>query len=153
MGSSISSVIAQMILEELESDVISKINFPLPFFLRYVDDCLTAVPLNKCDYILSCFNKYNEKIKFTIEHEQNEKINFLDMTLHCIKNSIQTEWYQNPTWSGRYLNFCSNHPVTQNKSVIIGQADRAIKLSSQSYQTKSIIKAKEILRKNSYPEN
>jgi hypothetical protein len=53
MGSSISSVIAQMVLEELEANVIAKINFPLPFFLRYVDDCITAVPQNKCDYILS----------------------------------------------------------------------------------------------------
>ena len=151
MGSSISSVIAQMVLEELESEVISKLPFQLPYFYRYVDDCITAVPKTKTTDTLNAFNAFHPKLKFTIEIEENNKINFLDMTLHHTNNTIKTEWYTKKTWSGRYLNFYSQHHMSQKKSVVIGLADRAIKLSDSLFQKKSIEKAKNILLKNSYP--
>jgi hypothetical protein len=87
-----------------------------------------------------------------MEIEENLKINFLDMTLHNHENKIETEWYTKTTWSGRYLNFHSKHPISQKKSVVIGLADRALKLSSPKFQNTSAEKAKQILIKNSYPK-
>lgn len=151
MGSSISSVIAQIVLEELESEVIPKLKYQLPFYFRYVDDCITAVPKTKCDEVLNYFNAYHPKLKFTIEIEENNKINFLDMTIHHDKNTIKTQWYTKKTWSGRYLNYYSNNPMSQKKSVIMGLADRAMNLSDTIYKKAAIKKAKDILIKNSYP--
>lgn len=153
MGSSISSVVAQLVLEDLENTVIPSLDFNLPFFYRYVDDCLTAIPKGKEDYILKMFHTYDKKIKFTIETEENNKINFLDMTIHHHqgKNILETEWYTKKTWSGRYLNYFSQHPTSQKKTVIMGLADRAIKLSDAAYRDNAINKAKDILKTNSYP--
>lgn len=151
MGASISSVIAQLVLEDLEEAIISQLDFTPPFFYRYVDDCILAIPNYKSDYILNKFNSYHPKLRFTIELQENNQINFLDMTLHNEKGKIRTAWYTKHTWSGRYINFSSQHPVTQKKSVIAGLADRAIHLSDPEYRQKSIKKAKEALLLNNYP--
>ena len=153
MGASISSVIAQLVLEDLEENILNNLGFHIPFFYRYVDDCITAVPNNKTADILNSFNSYHNKLQFTIEIENLNKINFLDTTLHHLDNTIKTEWYTKETWSSRYINYLSQHPLSQKKSVIIGLADRAIKLSSPEYREKSLKKAKEALRLNDYPEN
>nr|CAI5854710.1 unnamed protein product [Callosobruchus analis] len=151
MGSSLSSCIAQLVLEDLENQVIPNLNCPLPFFFRYVDDCLTAIPNDKDNYILEQFHSYHPKLKFTIEIEKYSKINFLDLTIHHNNNKMYTAWYTKDTWSGRYLNYYSQHPITQKKSVITGLADRAIKLSDQQYREAAINKAKNILKQNCYP--
>lgn len=70
MGSPISSVLAQLVLEDLEENTISNLNFNLKFFKRYVDDCLTIVPENKCQYVLNQFNNYHPNVKFTLEKEK-----------------------------------------------------------------------------------
>lgn len=151
MGSAISCVAAQMVLEELENTIIPKLTYNIPFFYRYVDDCLTIIPENMQKDILNNFNSFHPRLQFTIEPETDKKINFLDMTLHHNENKIETEWYTKETWSGRYLNYFSQHPISQKRSVIIGLADRAIKLSDLNYRPKAIQKAKNILVKNSYP--
>ncbi|XP_060523582.1 uncharacterized protein LOC132700362 [Cylas formicarius] len=152
MGVSISSAIAQIVLEDLEESVLSNALFDIPFFYRYVDDCITAIPKNKQHEILQLFNSYHQKLQFTIEIESQSKINFLDLTLHNLKKGIKTEWYTKVTWSSRYVNFNSQHPISQKKSVIIGLADRAIKLSDPDFREKSITKAKQALKLNNYPE-
>lgn len=115
MGSSISSVIAQLVMEDLEETVIQNLNIKLPFFYRYVDDCITAVPKDKQNYLLDSFNNYHKNLHFTIEIEQNNKINFLDLTLYNINETIKTEWHTKETWSARYLNYNSQHPISQKK--------------------------------------
>lgn len=151
MGASISSIVAQIVMEDLEEKVISELPFKLPFFYRYVDDCITAVPQDKINDIVSSFNKYHKKLQFTVETELNGILNFLDLTLHRNNGNIKTEWFTKPTWSSRYLHFDSNHPLSQKKSVIIGLADRAIKLSDTEFIQKSIDKAKNALKINNYP--
>lgn len=153
MGHPISSVIAQLVMEKLETDVLEGITIKPYFFKRYVDDCILAIPKNTENDILNQFNQYNSKIQFTLEKSTQNVINFLDMSLKINnQNKIETSWYTKPTWSGRYTNFHSKHPMSHKKSVIIGIIDRAIKLSSCNHREKAINKAKDILKKNSYPE-
>lgn len=152
MGASISSVIAQLVLEDLENTIIPKLNYEIPFFYRYVDDCITLVPRDKTNYILELFNSYNSKLQFTIEIEDNNTLNFLDLSLIRTNNTINTQWFTKSTWSERYINFRSNHPISQKKSVVIGLADRAIALSDPEYRQDAIKKAKTALIKNNYPE-
>lgn len=70
MGSPISSVIAQIIMEYLE--VLEKVPFHIPFFYRYVNDCLTAVSKHQHQYILNLLNNTTK----TIEIAKNNQINF-----------------------------------------------------------------------------
>jgi len=60
-------------------------------------------------------------------------------------------WYQKPTFSGRYLNFSSHHPIEQKKSVVSGIVDRAILLSHPIYHRENLIKAIRFLLTNDYP--
>lgn len=85
------------------------------------------------------------------ETENQNKINFLDLTLHRIRNTIRTEWYTKKTWSSRYLHYNSVHPISQKRSVILGLADRSIELTDPEFRTNAIRKAKEALIKNNYP--
>lgn len=151
MGASISSVVAQIVMEDLEESVLEKLDIRIPFFFRYVDDCLTAIPADYMDRILDKFNEYNSNIKFTVEVDVESKINFLDVTIHHKNGILRTEWFTKETWSSRYLKFNSNHPMSQKKSVVINLADRAISLSDPEYRKNAINKAKTALEKNNYP--
>lgn len=154
MGSPISSTVAQLVLEYLEEKVLNDIKTPVIFFKRYVDDCLIAIPEDKIDEVLDAFNKFHPKIQFTSEIETNNKINFLDMTLIRQKNNenLKTKWYTKNTWSGRYLNYNSNHPTSQKNSVIIGLTDRALNLTSPEFRPEVLQKVKIILKNNNFPE-
>ena len=51
MGSPLSSIAADIAMGDLETKCIASLPFNLPFFFRYVDDIVTAVPTNKIDNI------------------------------------------------------------------------------------------------------
>ena len=82
MGGSISSGIAQLVLEDLEETVIPNLYIDFPFLYGYVDDCITDTPKDKINYILKSFNNYHPKLQFTLEMEQSNIIIFLDLTPH-----------------------------------------------------------------------
>lgn len=153
MGSPISSTVAQLVMEYLEENVLSSININIIFFKRYVDDCLTAIPSNKIDELLSAFNNFHPKLKFTTETEQNNEIHFLDLTIvrDSNTNALKTKWYTKPTSSSRYLNYNSQHPKAQRNSVMIGIVDRALLLTSPEFRPPILNKVREILSKNHYP--
>ncbi|CAG9833792.1 unnamed protein product, partial [Diabrotica balteata] len=153
ISASISSAIAQLVLEHLEEIVLNKIDFDIPFFYRYIDDCLSAAPEDKMDNLLNEFNNFHQKLKFTLEIEKNNQINFLDLTLHKENSTVTTSWYTKKIWSSRYLNFNSHHTLSQKKSVVIGLADKAIRLSDPINRPQAIKKAKTALTLNSYPHH
>ena len=69
MGSPLSPIAADIVMDDLESKFIASLPFQLPFYFRYIDDIITAVPHNKIDTIKNTFNNFNHKIQFTIELE------------------------------------------------------------------------------------
>lgn len=105
MGSSISGFLADMVMEELEETVLSKLPFNVPFYDRFVDDIIAAIPEDETENTQKAFNANHRMIQFTVEEELNISINFLDFTLMRLDNGvIETKWYQKPVASGRYLN-------------------------------------------------
>lgn len=151
MGSSISSVIAQLVMENLEESVLKKFKFKIPLYYRYVDDCIMLIPKEKNEYVLKEFNAFHKRIQFTIETQKDNSISFLDTIIYNTQGTLKTMWYTKKTWSSRYLNYNSNHPKKQKKSVIIGLTDRAISLSDPEYRENAIKKAKDALILNNYP--
>lgn len=73
------------------------------------------------------------RIKFTIEQPTINTIKFLDTTITVGNYTLINNWYRNPAWSGRYLNFMSYLPLKYEKSVIKGLVDRAVLLSHSRY--------------------
>jgi len=79
MGS-LSPVIADIVMQELENTVLDSITFSILFYYRHVDDIVIAVPSNITDLILNNFNAFHLRLQFTIELEG--QVNFLDHRNH-----------------------------------------------------------------------
>uniref|UniRef100_A0A0C9RM79 AI1 protein n=1 Tax=Fopius arisanus TaxID=64838 RepID=A0A0C9RM79_9HYME len=151
MGSPLSPIIAEIVLQDLENFCMKKLDFPVYFYTRYVDDVLAFVPKDRIQSILSCFNSYHKRLQFTLEREENCRINFLEVTLIRNKRMIDFDWYRKPTSSGRYLNYYSHHPKGQKICTIYNLIDRGLLLSNLEFHLKNLTYIQESLVQNGYP--
>jgi len=81
MGSPLSSIIADVVLQNLERKALDSINLSLPFYYRYDNIIL---PFKKIIDILNTFNSFHNRLQFTIEYEHNRCLSFLDLKLNII---------------------------------------------------------------------
>lgn len=125
IGSPISPIISDIIMQDLETEALKNLDFSLHFYFRYVD-VIMAVSTNKINTVLQSFNSFHKRLKFTVELENNGCLNFLDTTIIREKNFLVYDWYRKLTFSGRYLHFNSHHPLNKKIATIIGLADRAL---------------------------
>jgi len=88
MGSLLSPIIADVVMQDLEMHCLNKINCQLTFYLRYVDDILMAAPSDKINHIHNTFNGYHERLKFTTEYEKDHSLGFLDLQFNILDNLI-----------------------------------------------------------------
>jgi len=102
MGSPLSPIIADLVMQDLETNCLNRINCQLTFYYRYVDDIVMAAPSDKIDAIFNTFNDYHDRLKFTIERERDRSISFLDLLLILSNNSIRVDWFHKKTYSGRF---------------------------------------------------
>lgn len=153
MGSPLSGIIADLVMEKLEYDVLKKLKFPYFFYRRYVDDIFIIVEENNINNLLESFNNYNKDIQFTIEIEENNSINFLDITIIRENDLIITNWHHKDTFSGRYVNFNSNMSDKDKVSIIYGLVDRAIKLSDVKFYVENLNFIYNILKEKDYPSS
>ena len=90
------------------------------------------------NHMIHAFNDINQNIKFTYEIEKDNRINFLDILLINNNNKIITNWFQKPCFSGRFLNYNSNHPIYHKIGIVYNLVDRAIKLSEDNFHDSNI---------------
>jgi len=122
MGSLLSPLIADIVLQDIENKAIETLPFKSSFFYRYVDDIILAAPLKFSEDILKVFNSFHDRLSFTLEIPKNNSINFLDVKIKSEEGTLLTEWCQKPTTSDRFLNF-SSHPIEHKRGVIYGLVD------------------------------
>lgn len=153
IGSVISPILAEIVMDDLEKFVFDKLDFELPFYFRYVDDTILCVPLVKLQTVIDTFNSFHPRIQFTYEIEKNNSISFLDLELIKLQNgNIITNWFRKITYSGRLLNFFSAHPFQNKIAIIKNLVDRAICLSHESFHTQNLNIIRKILFLNHYPK-
>jgi len=56
-----------------------------------------AAPTDKIDIILSKFNDYHDRLKFTIEYESSHCLNFLNLSLKRINDELFIDWFHKET--------------------------------------------------------
>lgn len=153
MGNCMSPICSDLVMYELQEHCIGSLPFSLPFFNRYVDDIITSIPKQKTKDILSTFNNFHERLQFTIEVEVNNSLPFLDVLVIRQENgSLLTNWYHKPTFSERFLNFQSEHPLSQKINIIQNLVHRALSLSSPQFAEKNLTYIQHILtQQNNYP--
>lgn len=117
MGSPLSPIIADLILQDLENNAVASLSYVPSIYVRFVDDILMAVPTDSITLTLNIFNSFYTRLQFTLEIENNRCLNFLDTNIIIEINTLIYNWYHKPTFSGRYLNFYSQHPLCQKKAL------------------------------------
>jgi len=150
MGSPLSPIIADLVMQDLESHTLKNLSFTPPFYTRYVDDIALAAPSTQINELLYNFNSYHPRLKFTIEIG-GTILNFLEVTIINRNGQLMFDWYHKPTYSGRLLNFHSKHPMIHKKGVITNMVDKVLILSHPEFQEKNFSYLINVLLNNHYP--
>ena len=80
MGSPVSAVVANFVMEELERRIFeSHENWVPQHWNRYVDDTFVIVRTNMVDHLLRQLVRVFPSINFTMEIEKESKLAFLDV--------------------------------------------------------------------------
>ena len=128
-------MLAEIVIKDLEKTVFVRLKFVAPFYFRYVDDTFLCVPLDKLQKLIDNFNNYHPRIQFTHEMERKNSISFSDLGIIKLDNGkIVSNLYRKSTFSGRMLNFISNHPFQNKVAIIKNVVDRDVCLMNHSIQ-------------------
>ena len=134
MGSPVSVVIANLVMEDVEERATT-FHPPPRFWRRYVDDTFTALPRDLVQQFLRHLNSIEPCIQFTAEEETEGKLPFLDVCLQRDDNgSLTTSVFRKATQTNQYLSFDSYHPMAHKAAVVRTLMHRASTLSSNSVE-------------------
>ena len=144
MGSPLSGLLAEIFLDELESEFFSD-KFKLftkniKAYFRYVDDIFVIHEGNDANIIaLHTILNNLSKLQFTIERENNNSINFLDV--HITKNNLHKrlsyDIFRKPTNTDVIIPYLSNSPPAHKEAAFRFLINRAnnMPLNNKQYQT------------------
>jgi hypothetical protein len=101
MGAPTSAILTETFIQHMEHKYLYPIlkTQQIIAYYRYVDDILIIYDKNKTNIeeTLNNFNNIQPSINFTMEKEQHEKINYLDITIHCKDKQFEFSIYRKPT--------------------------------------------------------
>ena len=127
MGGPASSVVAEIFMQSHDKRALSTFLNPPKAYERFVDDTFCIIKRDRIEAFHKHINSLEDKIKFTIEEEQDGKLPFLDTLLKRNEDgSISVLVYRKPTHTDQYLNYNSNHP-SQTKDAVISALFRRAK--------------------------
>jgi len=136
MGSPVSSVVANLVMEDIETRALETFTDPPHLWKRYVDDTFVIMKRSKLSECLIHLNKIENSIQFTMEKEGC--LPFLDLLVkRSPSGHLLSAVYRKPTHSDRYLNFRSEHPIQHKQSIVNTLFQRAKKLSSTAQDLNS----------------
>ena len=126
MGSPVSVVIAEIVMQSIEQSILPRIQDYSLFWYRFVDDVITCVREDHIQTCLSTINSINSHIQFTVEIEMNSCLNFLDLKISRNRfDRLSFSIFRKPTHTDKYLNYNSCHPIEHKNSVIRSLMHRA----------------------------
>jgi hypothetical protein len=156
MGAPSSGLISEIFLQHMEQTHMTHVadKHKIIEYFRYVDDILLIYDSNHTDIqeILTDFNTIHPNLKFTAETESDNRINYLDITIHRTPTDWKISIYRKPTFTDTIIPYTSNHP-TQHKFAAIRFLYNRLNtydLPTEEYKQEEQI-IHNILSKNSFP--
>jgi hypothetical protein len=114
MESLISCTLAEIYLQYLEETYVKHCleNREITYYKRYVDDIIIIYDQNRIDEetIHNIINNIDEKFEFKVSREENNTINYLDLSINRNTNNLDLNIYRKPTYMDITIHFSSNHP-------------------------------------------
>ena len=121
-------------------------------YSRYVDDtCLIFGSELDCDCFQGKLNLLHPALKFTVEMEQKNSLNFLDVLVEKEGTGFLTSIYRKPTFTGQYIRWNSFSPKTRRISLIKTLDHRALTIFSKTGLGSELNIIKELLVEIGYP--
>jgi len=102
MGSPLSPIIADLVMEDLECKALERFETEGSFYFRY--DIVTDIPNYLIEEFLRVFNSFHSRLQFTLEVGCG-RLNFLDVMIIKANGKLEFNIYHKLTFSGTYLNF------------------------------------------------
>ena len=155
MDSPLGPLMANAFMCDLETKVMNELKkLGVVKWLRYVDDIFAIVDNEQqVEKILSFLNSIDHNIKFTVEHEKNASLPFLDTRVNVTNSGLVTTLYHKPTFTGVYLNWTSLTSKKYKLGLIYCLLDRAWKIcAEEKLREEEFEKIRVMLRKNEYPD-
>jgi transposase-like protein len=155
MGAPTSSILSEFYLQHMEQNKIFEIltaHNVLGLF-RYVDDILIVFNSNKTNIheVFNSFNKLSPTLKFTMEAESNNQINFLDITIQKETDKFTFNMYRKPTATDTIIPRSSCHPPDHKQAAIrymVNRLNTYNLTNSNKIQEHGVIR--QILHSNGY---
>ena len=154
MGSPISPLIANLLMEKFEVKAFRTCPNPPSHWLRFVDDTFVITKAEHSQELLHHINSKDPHIQFTVEPTQPSSLPFLD-NLVTIEpnNTFSTTVYRKPTHKDQYLHWGSKHHITAKQSVYSKLVHRAkVVSSSQGTLDKELQHIKTALQACQFPK-
>lgn len=152
MGSPLSPILAKILMTHLIDTILGSLDFKPKFLALYVDDSFWVVDSDQLNPIFNKLNQYHPKIKFTLEKEKKNTLNFLDVSVIRDELTLITNWYSKPFSSDRLLNYFSHHESTCVIETAKAFIRRVLTLSDGRFFHENKVSLERILRANSFPE-
>ena len=139
-------------MEEIEERAINNSSNPPKQWDRYVDDIFSIMKKDAVSTFHDDLNSIDPHISFTIEHETDGQIAFLDTLISRNSGTITTNVYRKPTHTDKYLDFKSHHDKKHKISTAATLLHRATRtpntVEGKASETKKVFEA---LMSNGYP--
>ena len=135
VGSSLGPVLANIIMTELEDVVIKPLitNGTIKFNTRFVDDTLLVIKPENVK-VNNALNKFDKKLRFTVDMFKDKVPHFLDLELSPNGTSI----FRKDSNTGLYVNFTSFVPWTYRILWIRSLVTRASRICAPNKFPKSV---------------
>ena len=122
------------------------------FFCRYVDDILRTIKHSEIEPLFETANSLHPNLQFTIEHEEEGAISFLDLKVMRSGRKLNTSWYRKATDTGVIMNYHSCAPSQYKRNIVEGTVHRIDHTTSDWVKFRDELEGyKAELENNQYP--
>ncbi|VDM04947.1 unnamed protein product [Schistocephalus solidus] len=122
LGSSLSGLIAEAVLQRLEQLVFS--SYPPKFWARYVDDTFVIIKRSHVQAFRALLNSIFPDIQFAMEEEVNNQLPFFDVQPKT-DGTFHTSVYRKEAYAEVILHYQNNHPVAHKRNTVNTLLNRA----------------------------
>jgi len=153
MGSPVSPILANLVMEDIEHKAMSEFHHPPKVGKRYIDDTFVVIKREYLQQFFNFLNSIEPTVQFAKETESDGVLAFLDVKL-TRENTGYLDYtvHRKPTHTDRYPNFRSDHSLQHKKAVIKTLLCRAEHLTSSEANYKEEINRVQLaLKNNGYP--